>query len=255
MKMLAVFRAAVAEVLANRRALVVGVTTMVINDIAWILFWKLFFGRVGVIKGWHVDDVVLLFAISTTVVGLGIGFADNCRRIGAYIANGDLDEVLTLPIHPLKFLLFRRINVFTMGDLLFGLVVFFLGEVTLERFVVYVAASIAGATVLVCFLATIGSLTFFLGGRGTQSDLGFHAVIVLASYPMDLFGGITKVLMFTALPAAFITGIPRELVNEFTVTNAAILIAATLFAVIMMITVFNIGLTKYRSGSTWRTIA
>jgi hypothetical protein len=47
-------------------------------------------------------------------------------------------------------------------------------------------------------------LTLFVGGRGEQADLGFNAILIFASYPLDLFGGArTKMLLFTAVPAAF----------------------------------------------------
>ena len=60
--------------------------------------------------------------------------------------------------------------------------------------------------VLIGFLVACGALTLFVGGRGEQADLGFNAILIFASYPLDLFGGATKVLLFTAVPAAFVTG-------------------------------------------------
>lgn len=54
------------EALANRRGFWTQVTLMVVNDIVWILFWILFFRRVGEVRGWAVDDVLVLLAILTT---------------------------------------------------------------------------------------------------------------------------------------------------------------------------------------------
>ncbi len=42
---------------------------------------------------------------------------------------------------------------------------------------------------LVGFLVALGSLTLFAGGRGEQADLGFQAILIFASYPIDVFGG------------------------------------------------------------------
>ena len=40
---------------------------MAANDVAWVVFWVLFFRKVGTLKGWDTHKVLLLFAILTTV--------------------------------------------------------------------------------------------------------------------------------------------------------------------------------------------
>ena len=41
-------------------------TVMVVNDVVWVVFWLLFFDRVGTVRGWDTDRVLLLFAVLTT---------------------------------------------------------------------------------------------------------------------------------------------------------------------------------------------
>ena len=43
-------------------------------------------------------------------------------------------------------------------------------------------------------------------GGVVRVDLGLNAVLLLASYPADVFAGATKVLLYTAIPAAFVSG-------------------------------------------------
>ena len=77
------------------------------------------------------------------------------------------------------------------------------------------------------FLVLTGSLVFFTG-RGESADLGLNAVLLLASYPADVFAGATKVLLYTAVPAAFVSGVPAELVDDFDVGDAALLVGILL---------------------------
>ena len=91
----------------------------------------------------------------------------------------------------------------------------------------------------------------YFGGRGEQADLGFHAVLMLASYPLDLFGGAIKLVLFTLIPAAFVTGVPTELVAEFDAGRAAILVAVAVGAALVARIVFRFGLVRYRSGALW----
>ena len=50
------------EAWANRRGFWTQVTVMVINDVVWIVFWVLFFHRVGTVRGWNVDQLLVLLA-------------------------------------------------------------------------------------------------------------------------------------------------------------------------------------------------
>ncbi|MCU1344266.1 MAG: hypothetical protein JWL70_532 [Acidimicrobiia bacterium] len=73
---------------------------MVLNDLAWIGFWVLFFHRVGNLGGWDRDGVLMLLAVLTTGGGLVLGFLSNARRLAQLITDGGLDAVLALPVHP-----------------------------------------------------------------------------------------------------------------------------------------------------------
>jgi ABC-2 type transport system permease protein len=250
--LVATMRTALADARANWGSFWFQVGLMVANDVTWIVFWALFFRKVGTLRGWDVQDVLVLFSILLTSAGAALGLLSNCRRVGQIAADGQLDEVLALPVWPLGFLLTRRIDPANMGDLLFGPVLFVLtGNPTPERAAMFVLGVVAGTAVLIGFLVLCGALTLFVGGRGEQADLGFNAILIFASYPLDLFGGATKLLLFTAVPAAFVTGVPARLVRSFDPAAAALLVLAAVAAMAAGATVFSFGLRRYCSGSTW----
>jgi ABC-2 type transport system permease protein len=248
---LATVRAAAAESWANRQAFWVQVLAMVANDLAWVAFWVLFFDRVGTLRGWDTDRVLLLFAVLTTSAGLVLGFLSNARSVGRLAAEGQLDSVLALPVPPLAYLLVRRIETTNLGDFVFGVVLFAVaGSPTVERTAVYVVGSLAGAVLLTGFLVATGSLAFF-GGRGETGEFGLHAMLLLASYPADIFTGASKAILYTAVPAAFVAAVPSTLIDDFDLTRAfALLGAATVFATAGW-ALFTLGLRRYTSGSVW----
>lgn len=248
----ATLRAAVSDGLANRSSFWFQVGLMVANDITWIVFWVLFFDRVGHIRGWAVQDVIVLFSILLTTAGVVLGVFANSRRIGMLAADGSLDETLVLPVAPLSHILSSRVDAANVGDLLFGPVLFAVaGHPTPQRTVMYLLGSAAGSVVLIGFLVACGSLTLFVGGRGEQADLGFNAILIFASYPLDLFGGATKVLLFTAVPAAFVTGVPARLVRSFDLGEALLLPAVAALFALLGWSLFQLGLRRYSSGSIW----
>jgi ABC-2 type transport system permease protein len=196
--------------------------------------------------------VLLLFSVLTTVCGISLGLFANARKLGQLAADGELDAALALPVHPLAYLLVRRIDIAMLGDLMFGPVLFVVaGAPTPERIAVYIVASLCGAAVMVGFMVALGALTLFVGGRGEQADLGFQAILILASYPVDLFAGATKLLLFTAVPAAFVTGLPTALVDEFRPGTAVALVAAAAAFLGLGLVAFQLGLRRYASGAVW----
>jgi ABC-2 type transport system permease protein len=246
----AVFRTALRDALANRRSFWVQIGVMLANDLAWVAFWLLFFGAVGSLRGWDAQRVLLLFAVLTTTAGISLGLLGNARRIGQLIADEQLDAVLALPVAPLPYLLARRVDTVMLGDLVFGPILFVAsGNAGPQRALVFVLGSLCGAAVLSGFLVAVGALTFFVGGRGHQSDLGFQAILILSSYPLDVFGGATKLLLYTAVPAAFVTGLPTSLVNGFDARSAGLLVGAAAATWLVAATLFGLGLRRYVSGS------
>ncbi len=245
-------RTAFLEAWANRRGFWFQVLIMMVNDVAWVIFWVLFFRKVGALRGWDTHKVLLLFAILTTCTGFGLGLLANARRIGELIAGGGLDAALALPTNPLAYLLTRRVDTALLGDLAFGPVLFVAaGDPTPERAAVFIFGALCGSIVLVGFLVALGSVTLFAGGRGEQADLGFQAILIFASYPVDIFGGLTKLFLFTAVPAAFVTGLPTRLVSTFSWPEAAAAAGAAAFFALLAVATFHLGLRRYTSGALW----
>lgn len=249
--LVATVRNAAAEAVANRASFFSQLAVMAVNDVVWVLFWILFFRRVGEVRGWDEDGVLLLFSVLTCSAGLALGLLANARRIGTMAAGGELDAVLALPVPPLAYLLVRRIEPLHLGDAAFGIVLFVAaGAPTLERTAIFVAGVAAAATLFIGFLVLTGSMAFFVG-RNEAGDVGFQAILLLGSYPVDVFGGAAKVLLYTVVPAAFVSSVPARLVESFDPALAAALLAVSAGFAVAGWVAFTAGLRRYASGSVW----
>jgi ABC-2 type transport system permease protein len=247
----ATFRAAVLEAVANPAALVSQMAVMIVNDGVWIVFWYLFFQRVGELGGWDLDGIILLQAVLTAAGGIALGLVANARRIGTLALEGGLDPVLTLPVPALGHVLLRRIEPNNLGDLAFGITLFAVaGHPTPGRTAVFVVVVLASATLLTSFLVLTGSLAF-IAGRGESGELGFHAMLLLGSYPIDIFAGTAKLLLYTVLPAAFVSTVPARLIQDVDAGQAAALFGVAALVAAAAGTVFTIGLRRYTSGAVW----
>lgn len=249
--LIATARNAMAQALSNRAALFVQVGVMIANDVAWILFWILFFDKVGSLHGWTGERMLLLLSVLTTAGGIAIGLLSNSRRVGPMVLDGELDGVLALPVSPLAHLLVKHVEVTNLGDLLFGLVLFVVsGQPTFARSLIFLFVVATSTMMMVGFLVTTGSLAFFIG-RNEGGELGFHAMLLLAAYPVDVFSGTVKVILYTAVPAALMAAVPARLIDDFNVATALGLAAVGVFFAVLGWTTFTLGLRRYTSGNVW----
>lgn len=239
------------EALANRAGFWTQIAIMVVNDLVWVLFWFLFFDRVESVRGWDLDRLIVLFAILTTSAGFVLGVLNNARRTGQLAATGQLDAALALPVAPLTHLLFRRVEATNVGDLLFGVVLFAaLGNPTPERTLIFVFGVVCAVLIITGFLVLVGSLSFW-AGRNDAGELGFHALILFANYPVDIFGGATRVFLYAVVPSGFVTSAPARLVDEFDPTWAAATLAVAVGVAGAGWLAFTLGLRRYTSGAAW----
>jgi len=95
-----------------------------------------------------------------------------------------------------------------------------------------------------------GSAAFY-AGKSEAGDLGLHAILLLSSYPANVFGGAAKALLYTAVPAAFVATVPSNLLVAFHPAEAAGLLAAAAAFALAGWAAFSAGLRRYTSGSAW----
>ncbi|NDJ74728.1 MAG: hypothetical protein GYB65_00600 [Chloroflexi bacterium] len=223
---------------------------MFINNGIYFVFWLLFFDRFEEIRGYQIEQIFLLFAIVALGWGLAFTFAGNAPRLAQMVAEGRLDYYLTLPRPVLPHLLFTRMDPFTMGDLTFGVIAYlFTGRFDVISIGLFLACAVLVAVICASFYATIGCLSFFVG-NATQWSFGLaNALVTFSLYPLGLFQGGIRLVLFTVIPAAFVGGVPVEVVETHSLMLLGALAGAAAISVLVLNVVFRIGLRRYESGS------
>jgi ABC-2 type transport system permease protein len=98
----------------------------------------------------------------------------------------------------------------------YGLISFLaVGPHTAGGVVRFVIAVACGTAVFVGFLILVNSLVFWVGGASQISSQALTALITFATYPVSLFDGTAKLLLFTVLPAALMGTVPAGFVRTF----------------------------------------
>ncbi len=240
-----------ASAMEYRASFISQIVGMMINNGIYFLFWLLFFDKFGTVKGYNISEIYLLFAIVALAFGVGSMFAGNVgTHLAALIAQGRLDYYLALPRNVLIHVVFTRMNVSAIGDMAFGLLALILaGRSHPIDLILIFSASILAAAIYVAFGVIAGSLAFYIGNSENLSAQATGALVTFALYPITLFSGASRFLLFTIVPAAFIGAVPVEIIVERNGLLLGQLTGVAMLVCAIAAIVFYTGLTHYESGS------
>jgi ABC-2 type transport system permease protein len=236
--------------LEYRGAFLSQLIAMLLNNLMWVAFWVLFFTRFPVLRGWTVQDVVTLWAIAAAGFGLAHAIYGNALQLATLITQGQLDAWMLYPRVLLPHLLLGRMNATSWGDLLFGYGVY-LGFVHPDwiHLIWFIGLTTAVAALFVGFSVLTGSLSFYLGNASALSEQWRFAMLTFSLYPGTLFEGGIKLLLYTLIPAGFVTYLPIEALRSLSWVHAVWTIVGSLAVLGIGITVFYHGLRRYESGN------
>jgi ABC-2 type transport system permease protein len=236
--------------MAYREAFLLQAFGMLINNLMLLVFWAVLFSRFPTVRGWDLRGVVTLYGL----VGAGFGLAGvvcgNNGRLAQLIATGDLDYYLTLPADPLVHLLVSRTSLSAWGDLAFGIAVFLIADPShWMQLPLFCILSVFSGLVFVAFGTLTGSLAFWLGQSQNLAMQLRNAMITFGLYPVDIFPGLVRLLLYTLIPAAFVGSMPAALLVSFSWERLLAIAVFTMLAIFITRRIFYRGMRRYTSGN------
>jgi ABC-2 type transport system permease protein len=233
-----------------RTAFVLQMLGMVLNDLALLFFWGVFYTQFSALNGWSLHDVLTLYALVAANFGVCNILFGNGFSLARIIATGALDYYLALPASPLLHVFVSHMEVSAWGDLLFGILLYAaLWGADPAAWLLFLTGAALGAAVMVSFAVAAGSLAFFLGNAEALAAQGQNAIVSFSMYPVDVFPFGVRLVLFTLIPAAFLSSIPAGLVRGFDWGALLLYGAGTLAIVLVARAIFYNGLRRYESGN------
>ncbi|MCX6044372.1 MAG: ABC-2 family transporter protein [Chloroflexi bacterium] len=252
--LLALWKANLLAAMEYRGAFLLQVVGMILNNAIYFVFWILFFQRFQQVRGWKLDDMLLLFSVVATGFGLATFFFGNAVSLCEVITEGRLDYYLSLPRPVLMHVLASGSVASGMGDFTYGLLSFVVaGHFGIDAIGRFLLGSFLAIIVFLAVLVIAHSTAFWLGNANVLAAQVTNAMITFALYPITLFDGTAKFLLFTLLPAAFVGAVPAEFVRAFSWRVLGQMLGATLIFLVLALVIFHRGLRHYESGSAIQT--
>lgn len=236
--------------LEYRGAFVSQVFSMIFNNCIWVAFWSLYFTRFQVGEGWGASDVIILWAVSAAGFGIAHTLCGNSIYLPGIIARGELDVWLLYPRAILSHIVVGRMCVSSVGDTLFGYVVYLaFVRPDLPHFLMFVFLTFSVAILFLGFSIFSSCLGFYLGNAESLAEQWRFAMITFSLYPAGLFKGAVKVILFTLIPAAFVNQFPIDALRSLSLVDAGIALLGSLSVLGVAILTFYHGLSRYESGN------
>jgi ABC-2 type transport system permease protein len=236
--------------LEQRTAFAAQLLGMLINDCMWLGLWMVIFARFGDLNGWTARDMLALWAVGAGGFGLSLAVFGNQALLAHFIVSGRLDAFLAMPKPALLHLLVARMSVTALGDVVFALAVaaLFL-HLSYMGWVLLIVAMVCNALALLAFNIAWQSITFWMDSAGEgPARMAFDTMIHFCTNPPTLFHGIVKMVLWTALPAGFITWLPVELVLRPDPWRLLAEVAAVTIGLVLATAIFHLGLRRYGSS-------
>lgn len=225
---------------------------MIINNGFFLIFWLLVFHvNDGDVNGLEMNDILFIWALSSASWGIANFLFGGLREINRYVLTGGLDTYLLQPKNILLSIATSKCDFSACGDLVYGLVIGYIAcKGNLGICIKLLGYILIGTIVTCAVFIFIRTLVIWIGEVEQIAHIYENSLfITFGTYPYEIFGGVTKFLMFTIVPAVYVSHLPLKLLKNFDIKLFLLLIVISIFLLGFSSFVFYKSLKKYESGN------
>lgn len=245
------FRFNLSANMAYSTSFLIQVFGMVLNNGAFVIFWLVLFGRIGgEIGGYGFEDVMFLWSVAASGIGLGVVLFGNANMLSRVIYSGELDVYLLQPKPVLPNVVMSRMIVAGWGDFMYGVILFAVTQpITVAGCLLFLLFTGLLAFVYSALQVIYHSISFYLGNAEGFAQMAGDLIITFVIYPGSIFKGASAWILHSLIPAAFVAYIPARIFRELDLRLLPIVIVADILFVALAFLVFRRGLKRYESGN------
>jgi len=224
---------------------------MALSNSSFIFFWWVAFGQIGGrIADYTFDDVLFIWAVTSTGYGLSTVVFANASRITQLIVTGELDTFLLQPCNILLNVLCARTSLAAYGDFIYGFVIMFIfyagnGAAWLWFFFGVVLYGL----ILTAIVLTAHTLSFYLGDATVIGGMATEFAINFSLYPEKIYAPAVRAVMYSLIPVAVAVHLPLRLLGGFSAVQLLAAVGGAGLYCVLACRFFYLGLKRYESGN------
>ncbi|KAA9026982.1 ABC transporter permease [Niallia endozanthoxylica] len=226
-----------------------------LNQAVNLIFILVVFGHTSLLSGWSRDEIIFIYGFFLVPFALFSTFFNIWDFNERYIVKGEMDRVLTRPVHSLFQIIMERMELESLFGVITGLVVMGYAGMNL-------GLSFTWYDVLIFFVMVIGGMFIYAGIFLSIATIGFwsdsrtdimpmmYNISNYGRYPVNIYNKIIQFVLTWILPFAFVGVYPASyFLNREEWYGYAFLtpvMGAVFFG--LAVVLWNTGVKKYRGA-------
>jgi len=245
------FKLNLASALEYRASFFSQVFGMALSNSSFIFFWWIAFKQIGgTIAGYSFEDVLFIWALTSSGFGLSTILFANASNLTNLIVTGELDTYLLQPCNILLNLLCAKTNLSAYGDLIYGfviMIIFYAGNPA--AWIMFITGALLAGLLLTAITLTAHTLSFYWGDASAIGGMATEFAINFSIYPEKIYGPAVRALMFSLIPIGIAVHVPLRLFHQFSLGAALASLGGAAIYCAAAGAFFYRGLRRYESGN------
>ena len=241
--------------LQYRTDMVIEIVSDLLFQAVNLVFILVVFGHTQFLSGWSREEIIFIYGFFLVPYALFSAFFNIWDFNDRYIVKGEMDRILTRPIHSLFQIILERMELESLFGVITGLAVMVYAgvklQLTLEWYDPFVFAImvIGGALVYAGIFILLASIGFWSDARTSIMPMMYN-IGNYGRYPVNIYNKVIRFILTWVLPFAFVGVYPAAYFLGRTEWYFYAFLTPVVGLVFIMIAIFvwNIGVTKYRGA-------
>ncbi|MGM7683170.1 ABC transporter permease [Cytobacillus sp. Hm23] len=220
-----------------------------------LVFILVVFGHTQLLNGWSREEIIFIYGFFLVPFALFTSFFNIWDFNDRYIVKGEMDRILTRPIHSLFQIVLERMELESLFGGVTGIAIMSYAAYQLELafrwydVVIFILFVIGGALVYAGIFIMIASIGFWSDARTSIMPMMYN-IGNYGRYPVDIYNKVIRYILTWILPFAFVGVYPAAYFlkrTEWYGYSFITPIIGSLFFVLAVV-IWNIGVKKYRGA-------
>lgn len=220
-----------------------------------LIFILVVFGHTNLLSGWSKDEMVFIYGFFLVPFAIFGAFFNIWDFTDRYIVKGEMDRILTRPIHSLFQIILERMELESLFGVITGLgIMFYSGNklgLSLHWYdpFVFVVLVAGGALVYAGIFVALASIGFWSDSKTDIMPMMYN-IGNYGRYPVNIYNRIIRYVLTWILPFAFVGVYPSAyfLGRDEWYGYAFLTPVIGLIFFGLSVVLWNYGVTKYRGA-------
>ncbi|MFA9559221.1 ABC transporter permease [Evansella sp. AB-rgal1] len=195
--------------LSYRTDLVIELFSDLLSQAVNLIFILVVFGHTTLLAGWNREEIIFIYGFFLVPYALFSSFFNIWDFNDRYIVKGEMDRVLTRPIHSLFQIVIERMELESMFGAVTGIVIMFYAGSRLgmelswyDPFVFFVFV-VGGAFIYAGIFISLAAISFWSDSKTDIMPMMYN-IGNYGRYPVDIYNSVIRFVLTWVLPFAFV---------------------------------------------------